>query len=672
MVPRSWHSRATLALTLAILLSTSSSLHISPDAISSSLLSQYDYIVVGGGASGLVIANRLTEDPDVTVLLLEAGSLDMEEEMVTVPAYIGEDLWSQYDWKLHTVEQDHLSGQQVAFNQGKVVGGGTILNGMVWTRGSAKDYDSWGNLNADEGQSNPYNWRWNDLLPYFQKNEKFAVNVDTSTQDAFHIHPNMAYHGYAGPVSVTYPNFIYEQSANLLSGMEEMGLSIISEPNDGTCIGAMINPSSMSVQNQSRSDGRTAYFDPVIDRSNLHIATGQTVTRILLETVDQLQRAVGVEFANSNEAQRMNISCSNEVILAAGAIFSPTLLQVSGIGPESVLASLNVPVKLDLPGVGANFQDHGMLHPVYSFTKESLFTATTVNSNSASMAAASDEYYSNHTGPLTAPLISTIAFPAMRDFADDWVELIDQAQQRDVDSTLPPDTPDTVRAGYLAQREYQIPLLRDRTEGAIEILADSIGTISVAMQRPLSRGTVRPSSSNMFDSPLVDPRYCSEPFDCLVLARALLFNCGLINTGPVAELLPVVQEPYFCPDPAAEDNMTAAARDDMNSRFLDLAKQHIATEFHPSGSTAMLPLELGGVVDTELRIHGTQNLRVVDAGVMPMVLGAHLQSAVYAIAERASDIIKADSQYGRRYLSPLGRGVSGTTGHDEPGLVAIV
>lgn len=171
-----------------------------------------------------------------------------------------------------------------------------------------------------------------------------------------------------------------------------MGLSIISEPNDGTCIGAMINPSSMSVQNQSRSDGRTAYFDPVIDRSNLHIATEQTVTRILLETVDQLQKAVGVEvcgirssesglcwktkklltppvyqqFAHSNEAGRTNVSCLNEVILAAGAIFSPTLLQVSGIGPESVLNSLNVPVKHDLPGVGANFQDHGMLHPVYS------------------------------------------------------------------------------------------------------------------------------------------------------------------------------------------------------------------------------------------------------------------------------------------------------------------
>lgn len=273
-----------------------------------------------------------------------------------------------------------------------------------------------------------------------------------------------------------------------------------------------------------------------------------------------------------------------------------------------------------------------------------MYKASDVKSNSVSLAAAFDEYYSNHSGPLTAPMISTVAFPAMRDFAADWSQLIDDAQQRDVDTTLPPGTADTVRQGYLAQRQLQVPLLRDPSEGAIEILADSIGTISVAMQRPLSRGTVRPGSASVFDGPLVDPRYCSEPFDCLVLARALLFNCELIGTAPMAELQPVVQAPYFCPDLGSSDAVGAGASDDTNGRFLNLAKQNIATEFHPSGSTAMMPLELGGVVDTELRVYGTQSLRVVDAGVMPMVLGAHLQSAVYAIAERAADIIKGGAQ----------------------------
>lgn len=276
-----------------------------------------------------------------------------------------------------------------------------------------------------------------------------------------------------------------------------------------------------------------------------------------------------------------------------------------------------------------------------------MITAKSIEANNESRAAALNEYEAYRTGPLTAPLISTIAFPAMRHFADDWVELIDAADRRDIDKTLPPGTPASVRAGYLAQREYQIPLLRNPTEGAVEILADSIGTLSVAMQRPLSRGTVRPASRDIFDSPpLVDPRYCSEPFDCLVLARALLFNCALVRTRAMAELQPVAQEPYFCPDDLVpgggannNNSNTTEQRNVTDARMLELARRFLATEFHPSGSTAMLPFDLGGVVDTELRVYGTEGLRVVDAGVMPMVLGAHLQAAVYAIAERAADVI---------------------------------
>lgn len=269
-------------------------------------------------------------------------------------------------------------------------------------------------------------------------------------------------------------------------------------------------------------------------------------------------------------------------------------------------------------------------------TNTSLFTKNNVTGDM--LAAAEEEYFTNRTGPLTAPLISTIAFPALRHFADDWIDLIMDANQRDINTTLAPDTPPTVRNGYIAQRKQQLDLLRDPTEGAVEIMADSIGTLTASMQRPLSRGTVRPSSADMFDAPLIDPRYCSEPFDCLVLARALLFNCALINTPSMAELQPVVEAPFFCPM-----NMAAFDRNDTNARLLELVKEHLTTEFHPTGTTAMMPLDMGGVVDTELRVYGTLNLRVVDAGVMPMVLGAHLQAAVYAIAERAADVIKDDA-----------------------------
>lgn len=235
-------------------------------------------------------------------------------------------------------------------------------------------------------------------------------------------------------------------------------------------------------------------------------------------------------------------------------------------------------------------------------------------------------------------MISTVAFPSLSSFTDDWAKLIENATQLSAASTLPQGTDPTVSKGYLAQRAQQLALLRDSTEGAVEILADSNGQLSLAMMQTLSRGTVRPQSANIFDVPVVDPRYCADPLDCLVLARALLFNCALIRTSAMAELEPVAQEPYFCPEILSSASNASSA--DTNERMLALVKQHLVTEFHPSGSTAMLPLALGGVVDTDLKVHGTSNLRVVDAGVMPVIPGAHLQAVVYGVAERAADIIK--------------------------------
>lgn len=245
-------------------------------------------------------------------------------------------------------------------------------------------------------------------------------------------------------------------------------------------------------------------------------------------------------------------------------------------------------------------------------------------------------------------MISTVAFPSLRYIADDWASLVQNASTLSTDA-LPSDTLPTVRAGYLAQRAQQLRLLRDPTEGAVELLADSIGELSLAMMRPLSRGTVRPRSASIFDLPVVDPRYCADELDCLVLARALLFNCALIATPAMQELEAVVQAPYFCP------NATAGREEDTNARMLALVKEKLVTEFHPSGTTAMMPLELGGVVDTDLKVYGTSNVRVVDAGVMPVIIGAHLQAPVYAVAERAADIIKEaqGSRVARR--GPLGR-----------------
>lgn len=495
-------------------------------------------------------------------------------------------------------------------------------------------------------------------------------------------------------------NMLTCPAANFLRGMKDMGVPILSEPNNGTGAGAFVAPSSMSAHNQSRSDGRVAYLDGVIGRSNLHVVTEQMATRVLLEEVDNhilpnhnpglpnLQEAVGVELASSAQAARTNVTCAREVILAAGAIFSPTLLQISGIGPRDVLSALGIPVKVDLPGVGANLQDHGMIHPVYRYANASLLTADKLTAAGASRDAALDEYYANRTGPLTAPMISTIAFPSLRHLADDWVSLLEAASSdasgagelplNNASSSpsppagaLPAGAHPTVRRGYSAQRARQLRLLRDPAEAAAEVLADSVGTLSAAAQRPLSRGTVRPRSADPFDlPPLVDPRYCADPLDCAVLARALFFNCALVRTPPFAELQPAPPSPppYASSCPGAwGGNGTAGVGgpkvSDAAAALEDLVRRELATEFHPAGTAAMLPRGLGGVVDTALRVHGTRNLRVVDAGVMPMVLGAHLQAAVYAVAERAADIIIEEAKSGGYGLS--GVSVGSTQDHAD-------
>lgn len=269
-----------------------------------------------------------------------------------------------------------------------------------------------------------------------------------------------------------------------------------------------------------------------------------------------------------------------------------------------------------------------------------MLTSNKVIATNESKDAALDEYFTNRTGPMTAPMISTVAFPSMRYIADDWIELVQNATLSSGNLTLPADTDPTVLQGYLAQRAMQLQLLRDPTEGAVEILGDSNGQLSIAMMQTLSRGTVRPQSADIFDLPVVDPRYCSEPLDCILLARALLFNCALIETPAMAVLQPVAQAPYFCPETLSGANASSIA--ETNEEMLQLVKDHVVTEFHPSGTTAMLPLDLGGVVDTSLKVYGTSNLRVVDAGVMPVIPGAHLQAVVYVVAERASDIIKEE------------------------------
>ncbi|KAI1168227.1 GMC oxidoreductase-domain-containing protein [Nemania serpens] len=581
----------------------------------------YDYIIVGAGIGGLVVANRLSENASVSILLVEAGEFDDRAEDVTVPGNVGQENPSRYEWTMTTTPQEFLDNRTRSFPQGRAVGGSTIMNGLCWTRGSAADYDAWQNL------GNP-GWGWTDLLPYFLKSENYTAQSDTS----LHMNPTRGEHGKEGPVQVGFPRYIYNQTYNFLDGIQALGIPLNEDLNSGYATGAGLVPSSVTAENQSRADARTAYLDPVFSRPNLEVLTSHTVTRILngavgnetLQNLTHRSRDVpgqitvtGIALAANSTGPRYQVSCKKEVILAAGAILSPVLLQISGFGPAEYLRSIDVEVLVNLPGVGSNLQDHAMLQPVYKYTAPNMFTALDIVGDTREAVKA--EYLANRTGPWTATMVNAVAFPGLGQISQ-LVHLITNGTTQN----LPPTYDATLRAGYAAQQTEIRTLLSRRGVSAYELMVTSWGQLAVSVMHSLSRGTVHARSSSIFDNepPILDPRLCSHAFDCEILRMGIELNNRLIATDSMAALLPVPP--------------TGLTGEGLKNRtaLMELIKSMVSTEFHPSGTAAMMPRRAGGVVDTSLRVYGTGNLRVVDASIMPLILGGHIQSAVYAIAEK--------------------------------------
>ncbi|KAK9418673.1 putative GMC oxidoreductase-domain-containing protein [Seiridium unicorne] len=598
----------------------SQGLLLDPATIKENLLASYDYVIVGAGPAGLVVANRLTQDANINVLVLEAGPMDSREAGIMFPSNIGSEIQSQYNWNLTTVAQTSMDGATRQYPQGHAVAGGTILNGMIWTRGTQADYDAWKTL-GNEG------WGWDDMLPYFQRIEAFTNNLASTEGHTVALSPDSSIYGQSGPVQIGYGEYFYSQFNNFLEGNIELGLDLVNDTSGGNNVGVTVPPSSLSYTNQSRCDARAAYLDNAIDRTNLHIAPEQRVTQLILNRGDGTSDPIaeGVQFVSSLDAsQVLNITATREVILSAGAIWTPTLLQVSGIGPSAVLGGLGIETIVDLPGVGNNLHDHGMLSSDYAYSSAGLFTRN--NLTGTTLDAALDEYYNNRTGPLTATLIESVGYLPLSMLSDTWEALISNLTAADPNTYLPSDTPDEVRTGYAASYAATVQSIGSTTEGVVEIMSNSVGTIQVTSQRPLSRGYVRPTSASILDGVQLDPRFCSNPFDRDVVVMGLEWNARLIQTAAMQKLAP-----------APDASLTSGDQ----TQLQGVVNSGLGTEFHPCGTTAMMPRESGGVVDTTLSVYGVQKLRSVNSGSIPLIPSAHLQAAVYALAEKAADAIIA-------------------------------
>ena len=517
----------------------------------------YDFIIVGGGSAGAVLAARLSENPGARVLLLEAGGRD-NHPFFHLPAGFAKMTKGIGSWGWHTVPQRHMKDMVIRYTQAKVIGGGSSINAQIYTRGNALDYDEWRQMGCT-------GWGYEDVLPYFRKAE------DNDTYDN-------RYHGKGGPLGVSQPRAPLPICDAYFAAAGQLGiprnLDMTGEVQDG------VGFYQLTQKHFRRSSTAVAYLRPARGRANLEVRTGAQVLRIMVEN----GRAVGVQLADG--AVR-----GAEVILSAGAIGSPRLLQLSGIGPADHLREVGVPVVFDQPGVGANLQDHLDLFVIAECTGPHTYDRFAKPHLSA---LAGLQYLLTRRGPVASSLFETGGF---------WYA---DPAARSPDIQLHLGLGSGIEAGVTAM-----------SQGGV--------TLNSAYLRPRSRGTVRLASSDPEAAPLIDPNYWADPYDRemsirgLKLAREIMAQEAL-KPFVLAERLPGPQvqtdEDYF-----------------------NYACANAKTDHHPAG-TCRMGADSGAVVDPALRFNGIAGLRVVDASIMPSLISSNTNAAAIMIAEKAADMIK--------------------------------
>ncbi|GKZ27109.1 hypothetical protein AbraIFM66951_008098 [Aspergillus brasiliensis] len=599
---------------------------------------EYDYVVVGGGTAGLVVASRLTEDPAVSVLVLEAGSDRVDDPRIAAPGLSASTYFDpEFDWCLISEPQEALNGRRLAQSRGRTLGGSSAINMGMAIYPSRSDFDSWEQL------GNP-GWNWKALSTYMRKSQTFIPPSDDIRNQLSLGYVDPAVQGTDGPVQISFGDGPFPAfTAAWPRTFEALNYRLTGDPMSGQAKGAFCNPATIHGTSRTRSHAGVAYYTPEIaQRSNLRVITQAFVEKILLSktiSVDDCQTvATGIQFRGNDGIQR-TVAAKAEVILAAGTIKTPHLLELSGIGDAKRLQEHNIDIVVDNPNVGENLQEHGFV-PFTWEAADGQITGEALRDPEVAKAAM-EAWQSSGAGPLGShPLAS--AFMTLPELEDGELSGLirkhlneegsarQTAQYRILRQLLEDDDEPT---GQYTLAPFQMtPDKGSDAQGTFSMLEPgNYVSIVAILNRPFSRGSVHLASSDPTKLPTFDPRMLSHPLDLELQARHVTWLETLAATEPMASLLkPNGRRLHY---PTRVTSLETAR---------ELTRDRLLCHYHVCGTAAMMPREIGGVVDDRLRVYGCKNLRVVDASVIPLIPRGNIQTTVYAVAEKAADIIKED------------------------------
>lgn len=594
---------------------------------------KFDYVVIGGGTGGLAVSAGLA-DKGFRVGVLEAGEFRPNDPLLDTPQFWGGALGKpEYDWAFFTTPQKDLGGRPVFSPRGKVLGGSSAINFLMLPRASKAEYDSWVTL------GNP-GWGWDDLVPYFQKAETFKpANRDQIIPGVKIAHEAEAaaeaqrFHGSSGAIHATYNDFYSDLRDDYVLAHNALGIPTNRNPDHGNATGVF-----NSVVSVDRSTGKrsysTSYYLKDEPRENLVILTGAQVTKIIFDEQKDGGELVARSVQFQAGGQLLAVSAQKEIILSAGAFQTPQVLELSGIGDATLLKSVGVTPLVDLPAVGENLQDHLYIAQDWEL-KDGHHTWDELRNDPAFAAKQMEQYQGPKHDGIYASQPGILTFVPLDAAVPSEAAAI-KARVREEIRANPP-----ANKFYAQQFAIQDKWM-DQYLGEIELIMAPVAftsrppkegksyiAMASALQHPLSRGHVHINSSDPLKPPTIDPKYLSRPYDLEVLRAAFQLGTRVASAPPLRDHL------VGRGTPSAEAIQTQDQLD-------EYIRTNLSPVFHPLGTAAMAPRELGGVVSPKLVVYGTKNLRVVDASVIPLTIGTHPQLTVYAIAEKAVDLILAD------------------------------